>query len=109
MSKLFFDHLYDVERLRIRLYELELVDVELQELEDKIDGLIQQRVVEVILDLIDERHHEKFVALLHEAPGDEKILLWLKGLVVDIEERIKDAIEKVEEELLLEFGEEIEV
>ncbi len=104
MSKLFFDHLIKIERLEEQLVQLDVAEEEMRELREIVDGLIQQRVVEVILDVLHEDHHHVFISRMHLAPADPEILVWLKEQVADIEERITLAIQKLEDELLEELG-----
>jgi len=104
MNKLFFDHLVRVDRVREKLASLAVAEEEVKELEGIIDGLVQQRVVETVLDVLDEEHHHVFISRVHLSPSDPEILVWLKEKVEDIEEKISIAIGELEEELLLELS-----
>ncbi len=103
MNKLFFDHLIEIEKLKEKLGQFELKNEELVELEEQIDEVLQHRVIEVVLDNLSESEHQTFIAWVHSDPGDRKLLEWLKHEIEDVEEHIRSAIQKAEEELLEEL------
>ena len=92
MSRLFFDHLININQLQSQIDQLETTEEELYQLHQQIDELIQQRVVEVILDLLHQDHHHIFISYLHQNPADTRILIWLKQHIQDVESQIQQTI-----------------
>ncbi len=77
---------------------------EKEELWDLVDGLIHQRVLTVLLDKMDEEHHEEFIVRLYDAPHDEGIWEYLKEkLSVDVVEIVKQEIAMVGAEVMREL------
>ncbi len=103
MSSLFFDHLINISQLEQQIKQLEITDQELYELNQELDQLIQQRVVEVVLNLLHQDHHHTFITYLHQNPSDTQILIWLKQYITDVEEQIQQAVSELEQELLQEI------
>ncbi|MBI2405554.1 hypothetical protein HYV21_00665 [Candidatus Microgenomates bacterium] len=106
MSKLFYDHLIIFEEVEEAIRNEELEPEEREELHQLIDEMLHHRVLGCILDHLPREHHEEFLERFHETPYDEGLIVYLQEKTLkdlDIEEKIKEAVEQLKQELLLEL------
>lgn len=106
MSKLFYDHLISFEDLEEIMRGHELDFEEKEELHQLVDEMIHHRILGCILDHLPQNHHEEFLERFHQAPYDETLIIFLQEKTpkeVDIEKKIKEEVEKLKSELLLEI------
>lgn len=106
MSKLFYDHLINLEDLEEAMREHALEPEEKEELHQLIDEMIHHRVLGCILDQLPREHHEEFLNRFHNAPHDTRIVVFLQIKTpkeVDIEEKILEEVQKLKQELLEEI------
>ncbi|OGM30110.1 hypothetical protein A2801_03865 [Candidatus Woesebacteria bacterium RIFCSPHIGHO2_01_FULL_41_10] len=101
MSRLFYDHLLDLDELETRVKVITKDREEQNEIFRLIDEIVHHRVVGCILNHLPEEHHEKFLVHLSERPHDKQILDFLRDKILeDIEGFIKQEIRTVAIELL---------
>lgn len=98
MSKLFFDHLIVLERVEIHINKNVTSKEEKEELWNLIDGIVQTRVMDIILTRLPKEHHDEFLEKFSNFPHDERLFDYLKEKVEDIEEEIKKEVKVLESE-----------
>lgn len=100
MSKLFFDHLLVLEEVEVFINRKPISKEEKEELWKLIDGVIQTRVMDVVLTKLPRKHHEEFLEKFSSFPHDERLLEYLKEKVEDIEEEIKKEVKLLEKDFV---------
>ncbi len=104
MSKLYYDHLIVLTDLESEINEVDLSFEEREELWHIVDEIIHQRILEMLLDELDEKHHEEFLEKHHETPYDEVVIVYLNDKIdEDVEELIKKEADNLQEEILQEI------
>lgn len=105
MSKIFYDHLVDVEEITRGLKKYVLQKEEYDELLQIADETLHHHVLNVILTHLPKEKHEIFLENFYAAPHDPKLLDFLKNEgLVEIESKIQSEVKKVKEEILAEIG-----
>jgi|SRR3972149_5720675 len=100
MSKIFFDHLVIFEEVEVHIKNIATTQEEREELWHLVDGIVQTRVVSLILDHLPQEHHQEFIDRLHKAPHDERHIHWLNERVQrNIEDVIREEIKLLEKEI----------
>lgn len=101
--KLFYDHLIDKGDL-INLIQKHAQTVkEKENLLSTLDELVHHTVLDVILVHLDRKHHEEFLALMHETPHSQDLLIYLREKASpEIEEKIKTEIERLKSKIFKE-------
>ncbi|HTK03559.1 MAG TPA: hypothetical protein VL401_02200 [Alphaproteobacteria bacterium] len=94
MSKLFFDHLLELDKLDRHIKQIATTQEEREELWLLVDEIIHHKVFDVILDRLPRHNHEEFLEMFHKAPHDEDYLFgYLKNKIGEnIEEILKQEI-----------------
>lgn len=94
MSKLFFDHLIELDEIDKQIKKLAKSQDEREELWGLIDEMVHHKVMGCILDKLPRDNHEEFLDLFHKSPHNEKLLFaYLKKTIGDnIESLIKQEI-----------------
>jgi hypothetical protein len=100
MSKIFYDHLLDLDKVENTVKKAASSHEERMELWQLIDEIIHHRVMGCILDYLPGVHHEEFLQKFSEGPHDEKLLDYLKE---KIKEDIVALIKEVVAALVLEL------
>ncbi len=104
MSKVFFDHLIEFDKLHSFLKKLDIDIEEKEELWALIDEIIHHRIVGCILDKLPENHHENFLNDLFQKPYSEELLDAVdKNTDGDMSEHIKNEMKKIESEIIEEI------
>ncbi len=89
MSKIFYDHLINLEEVILTLDGQSIDEEEKEELVGLIDQTLHHRILKLILDHLPKEHHEAFLSRFHQAPHDPGLLVFIKEKVtVNIEEVI---------------------
>lgn len=106
MSKLFFDHLLEMEKLDKRIKKVAKTPEEREELWALIDEIVHHKVMGCILDKLPRDNHKEFLEMFHAHPHDEEYLFkYLKEKVGEnIEELIKQEIGGIAADILEEIG-----
>lgn len=101
MSKLFFDHLIELNQVNIFIKETAQTSEEREELWGLVDEIIHHKVFDVILGKLPRRHHEEFLEKFHKSPHDEGLVDYLKEKIGEnIEGLIKQEIGSLGAEIL---------
>ncbi len=104
MSKLFFDHLINLEDVEKEINEVSSTKEEKDELWQLVDEIIHHRVLGCILDKLPRKDHEEFLGMFHRHPYDEAIIDYLREKIGgNVEEIIKQEIGTLAFELLTEI------
>lgn len=98
MKKHFYSHLFDFEPLRVQLIALELTEDEQNELLEIAEDTLHHSIVDLILSELSEDDKQKFMRLLLQEEHDE-IWTHLNERIENIESKIIDTAEKLQEEL----------
>lgn len=107
MSKLFYDHLIEIDELEDLIRAQEVESEEKEELYHLVDEMIHHRVLGCILDHLPKEHHEEFLTRFHSAPNDMRIIVFIQIKTpreIDMEEKIREEIQKLKKELLEELS-----
>ena len=101
MSKLFFDKIVSLEKLEREVAKIANSPEEKEKLWNLVDELVHHRVLDVVLDKLDHKHHEEFLVKLHHAPHDEHIIEYLEEKIkLDIKEFIRQETLSLAHEIL---------
>ena len=104
MSKLFYEHLINMNRLKLKLDEYSLSDDEKKELLQSIDATIHHEVMNVILKKLPNDYHEEFLEGFTSAPHQHKHLEYLrKHSAGDIEKELRLIIVSIEDSIISEL------
>jgi len=93
MSKIFYDHLLELDKVEKSIKKVSSTKEEAIELWGIVDEIIHHRVFGCVLEQLPEKHHREFLEMFHSAPGDEKLLNYLK-------EKIKNDITIIIKEIV---------
>lgn len=104
MSKIFYDHLINIEEITIELDQNEISIEERSEFISIIDETLHHHVLDIILSNLPFEHHENFLIKFHKAPHDPDLLIYLRQVSgIDIEEKIKSKTNAVKKDILSEI------
>ena len=104
MSKVFFDHLVNIDSLAVVIKENVETAEEREELWNLVDEIIHHQVMGCIFDYLPQAHHAEFVEKLAEAPYDESLISYLNGKIkTNIEEQIQYEVQKIIDEIIQEL------
>ncbi len=105
MSKLFYDHILELEELEVQLRDIVETEEERHELWHLIDDIIHHEVLGCIFDHLPYDHHEEFLTKFHEAPYDEGLIIFVNEKAgIDIENLLLKRINELQEDLLKDFA-----
>lgn len=93
MSKLFYDHIIELNEIEDSLNQSAISHEEKLEIWKIIDAITHYKILHRILSVLPKDHHHTFLSRFHESPFDEEILDYLN------ENSPKDMIEEIESEL----------
>ncbi|MDP3994584.1 MAG: hypothetical protein Q8P91_02035, partial [bacterium] len=77
MSKIFFDHLIELETVEAEIKKASKTSEEREELWKIVDDIINHKVLEFVLDKLSIKHHGEFLEKFHQAPHDTDIISYL--------------------------------
>ena len=101
MSRLFFDHLIELNQIELVIKQSVSSKEEQEELWQLVEDMIHHKVMHVILDHLPQEHHNEFLEEFSKAPHDEMHIHYLKDKTgKDIEKIIADEVQNLEEETL---------
>lgn len=105
MSKLYYDHLIDLGELESYIKSVAQTLEEKQELWQIVDELVHHKIMECVLDQLDEEFHGEFLRKFHEAPHDETLIEYLTQKIKnsDIEDLIRNQATTLTSEIQSEF------
>lgn len=97
--KIFYDHLVSIGEVITEIESLEIEESEKEELARLVDETAHHEMVDVILTHLPEEYHEEFLERFHAKPHDPTLLEYLKARGGGIEEKLKQAGERVRTKL----------
>lgn len=101
MSRIFYDHLIELEELDSIIKSSVESSDEKEELRQIIDEMIHHKLLGCILDRIPEEHHHIFLEKFYKCPYDENLIGYINDLINErIEEVIKNEIDSLKKEIL---------
>ena len=104
MSRVFYDHLLELEVLNDYINKICEIEEEKVDLWNIVDEIIHHKVLGCVLDHLPIEHHEPFVEKFRNEPHNmELIILINKNIEHDIEEKIRESMNNLQEELLREL------
>lgn len=103
MRKVFWDHLIEIEEIKIKIEEFKLSQEEKNKLIHITYETFDMHILETILTHLPKEKHRKFLDHFSKMPYHPKVLDLLKKDVKDIEEKIKIAGQKIKKEILAEL------
>ncbi|KKR44881.1 MAG: hypothetical protein UU51_C0004G0018 [Microgenomates group bacterium GW2011_GWC1_41_20] len=111
MSKLFFDNIIMFEEVDKAIKNVASSTEELNELRDIVDGIVNHKVVEKVLDKLPKEHHEGFLALFHKCPHDEVTIFEYINQKSgrDIREELENDLKSISSDILHELSPKDEV
>jgi len=77
MSKLFFDHFIEIENISIHISGISESMEEKVDLWNLIDEYINNRIIYLILNELEDEHHDGFLEMFLDKPFDENIIGFL--------------------------------
>lgn len=84
----FYDHLIGLDDLHQELLDFKLILEQHYQLLNMIDSALHHEVLAVCLDCVPPQHHESFIQQFAKEPNDPTLLVYLKGLDPEIENKI---------------------
>lgn len=101
MSKIFYDHLINIDRVDREIKKIAESHEEKSELWQIVDEIIHHRMFGCIFDKLPREHHKEFLERFYKTPHDEGLLVFLSEKVKeDIGLLLKYEAKKIEHELL---------
>ncbi len=77
MSRIFFDHLVEVEEVKVYIDKITETHEEKEDLWNLVDEFINHQIISTILSELDETLHEEFLSMFLEKPYDMEIVNYL--------------------------------
>lgn len=100
MSKIFYDHLLELESVTKHIGALEIPKDEKEELWHLVDEMLHHRLLGVVLDKLPEVHHEEFLEKFVKNPHDRSLIAYINDLIDgDIESHLMSEISQFESEI----------
>jgi hypothetical protein len=111
MSKLFFDGLFDLNKVEAEIKKVFPEKETREETESFVGDIIHDKVFDKILENLPKDYHIEFLELYHKCPYDEEIIFtYLKGKAgKDIKETLKKELENIDSDILKEIRPQDEV
>ncbi len=101
MSKIFYDHLINFEKIEKIIKSSASSLDEKEELWKIVDEIVHHKVMGCILDNLDEKHHEEFLKRFTNAPFDDGLIIYLEEKSSGkISEVVKKTTAEIETEIL---------
>ena len=102
MSKLFFDNLFDLDKVETEIKKAFTTKEEREESESLVGDIIHDKVFDRILEKLPKNYHIEFLELYHRCPYDEEIIFaYLKDKAgKDIKETLKKELENIDSDIL---------
>jgi len=97
MNKYFYSHIIEIDTLIIEIKKLDFPEPEKNNLVTLVDNTIYHKVIDVVLSELGEEDKQLFLKLLAQ---DQHKDIWdhLKDKVIDIEDKIKTAVNELIED-----------
>ena len=110
MSKVFYDHLVNLEKVDREIKKVATSHDEKVELWKIVDEIVHHKIIGCIFDKLPAKHHKTFIEKMKENPFDEELVSFLAEKIKDdIVLFLKYEAKKIEMELLEYFFEKKEI
>ncbi len=104
MSKIFYDHILELEELERAINGAVESHEEKIELWKIVDEMIHHNVFGCLLDNLPREHHEEFLDKFYQRPYDDSLIEYLNERIQSqVEELIKSEVKKLTSEILEEI------
>lgn len=105
MTKLFFDHLLNLDKLEKEIKKVAKTPEEREEIWHLVDEIIHHKALGCVLDHLPKDNHEEFIEMFTKAPHNESMIFdYLKDRISEnIEEILARELGVVSSEILSEF------
>ena len=105
MSKLFFDHLLNLDKLDKQIKKVTKSSEEREEIWLLVDEIVHHKALECILDKLPKDAHVEFLTLFYKSPHNQDLLFgYLKNKISkNIEELLSQELGLVSDEILSEI------
>lgn len=101
MSKIFYDHLIELEVVEAEIKKASKTPEEKEELWGIVDDIVNHKALGFILDKLPIQHHGEFLEKFHRAPYDTDLFNYLSEKIGEnIEELLRQELGNVAYELL---------
>lgn len=101
MSKIFFDHLIELETVEAEIKKASKTPEEKEELWSIVDDIVNHKILEFILDKLSIQNHSEFLEKFHQAPHDTDLINYLSEKIGEnIEELLRQELGNLAYELL---------
>ena len=101
MSKLFYDHLINIDQITIVLDEYDIEEHERQQILSTIDETIHHHVLDIIFTHLPREHHEDFLEKLLAQPHHKSLLDYVQERTdSNIQEEIRQSLQQLMKELI---------
>lgn len=106
MSKVFYDHLLELEKIDKQIKKIAKTKEEREEIWSIIDEIVHHKAIGCVLDKLPRENHDEFLEMFHSSPHDEdRIFGYLKEKVGNnVEEILKLELGNLAFELLQEIA-----
>lgn len=106
MSKIFYDHLIELEIVEAEIKNASKTPEEKEELWGIVDDIVNHKALGFILDKLPIQHHGEFLEKFHQAPHDADLINYLSEKIGEnIGELLKQELGDSAYELLKEISE----
>lgn len=111
MSILFFDQLNNFEEIELTIKNKASSKEEKEELWGLVEGIVNHKVFEKILDKLPETNHEEFLMLFHKCPYDEVAVFGYldKKIGRDIKKELENDLKSISSDVIRELRPEDEI
>lgn len=102
MSKVYFDHLLELEAIEKAISEKVNSQEEKEELWGFVDEILHHKALDFVLKRLKNENHEEFMELFHSCPHDEVLIFsYLKKKIDDkFEDDMKVELNKISIEIM---------
>lgn len=98
MRPIFYDNFVDIDDLMTKLSS-GLSHLEQEEIHELVEEILHQRILEIILHDLPIEHHENFLLRFYQNPNDHHLFLFLKSHSPQIEDKIREVVIVVKNEI----------
>ena len=101
MSKLFYDHLVNIEEIKIVLSEYDISEDDRQQILSTIDETIHHHVLDIIFTHLPREHHEEFLEKLAAQPHHPSLMEFIQQRTDwNIAQEIRNSLQQFLKELI---------
>lgn len=102
-KSMFYDHLVEIQDIYLKIDTYGLPPEEKSKLLHVVHQTLDVHIIDLVLTHLPKEKHQTFLDQLAKQPHHPKLLQLVKKEVVDIEDKIKQLVDKVKQEILTEL------